>query len=333
MVTAKDVADKAGVSQATVSYVMNGNRPISDEVKKRVRRVMKELGYYPNAAARALAGNGLGTIAFVVQLEENTQMEELLPFITTIITDARNHGYNVMVLPAEEGVDAIERLVGQALVDAVIVMDIKLKDRRISRIAKLSVPTVLVGNPDDPHGLHCVDIDYDSVVRLAMDEIDATGAEKVIAVGDSRRARDSFWFARVFEEKTRELSHRMGIEYELFRPEVPTWSGMMALSEKMNSWESGVYGVVARTPRDTDRIIQLMFEKGMVPGRDAYLIGVCEDSVAEELRAPVTNVSPSAEEVSHRATTTLFDLLEGRTVHEIRQFVQPVLTRRKTSVL
>lgn len=56
MVTAKDVAKRAGVSQATVSYVMSGSRPISEATKKRVHRAMQDLGYVPNANARSLAG-------------------------------------------------------------------------------------------------------------------------------------------------------------------------------------------------------------------------------------------------------------------------------------
>ena len=56
MVTARDVAKRAGVSQATVSYVMSGSRPISEATKKRVRKAMDELGYVPNINARSLAG-------------------------------------------------------------------------------------------------------------------------------------------------------------------------------------------------------------------------------------------------------------------------------------
>ncbi|CBK73952.1 Transcriptional regulators [Butyrivibrio fibrisolvens 16/4] len=56
-VTIKDVAREAGVSVATVSYVVNGRTDlkISDETRKRVLQVINLLNYSPNQAAKALA--------------------------------------------------------------------------------------------------------------------------------------------------------------------------------------------------------------------------------------------------------------------------------------
>jgi len=54
MATIKDVAARAGVSVATVSYVINGTKPVAPETAARVRRAMEELDYHPNAAAQSL---------------------------------------------------------------------------------------------------------------------------------------------------------------------------------------------------------------------------------------------------------------------------------------
>jgi DNA-binding LacI/PurR family transcriptional regulator len=59
------VADKAGVSIATVSRVLNENPRVSEQTRAKVRRAMDELGYQPNASARGLAANTTGTIALV----------------------------------------------------------------------------------------------------------------------------------------------------------------------------------------------------------------------------------------------------------------------------
>jgi DNA-binding LacI/PurR family transcriptional regulator len=55
MATLKEVADKAGVSTATVSYVLNDSRKVRPETEDRVLWAAKELGYQPNSAARSLA--------------------------------------------------------------------------------------------------------------------------------------------------------------------------------------------------------------------------------------------------------------------------------------
>lgn len=65
-VTIKDIARQAGVSIATVSRVVNKNDYVSEEVEKRVRKVIDELGYVPNNVARSLKIEATLTIGFVV---------------------------------------------------------------------------------------------------------------------------------------------------------------------------------------------------------------------------------------------------------------------------
>ena len=57
MVSLKTIAEKCGVSTATVSKALNDQRDISEETKSRVRKTAEALGYFPNAAARALKTN------------------------------------------------------------------------------------------------------------------------------------------------------------------------------------------------------------------------------------------------------------------------------------
>ena len=64
-ITLKDVAQKAGVSIATVSRVLNGNYPVKPEIETLVRQAVEELGYVQNSIARSLKTNSTYTIAFV----------------------------------------------------------------------------------------------------------------------------------------------------------------------------------------------------------------------------------------------------------------------------
>jgi DNA-binding LacI/PurR family transcriptional regulator len=54
--TIADVAREAGVSQASVSFALNGQRGVSESTRRRVIAVAKEIGWNPNGAARATAG-------------------------------------------------------------------------------------------------------------------------------------------------------------------------------------------------------------------------------------------------------------------------------------
>ncbi len=82
MVTLKDVAKKAGVSIATVSYVLNGTKKLSSEIEKKVKDAAGELNYHPNMAARMLRNGQGSNIALIVPDLSNPWFSELAHYIT-----------------------------------------------------------------------------------------------------------------------------------------------------------------------------------------------------------------------------------------------------------
>ncbi|GAA2277916.1 hypothetical protein GCM10010145_58660 [Streptomyces ruber] len=103
MVTSKDVALRAGVAQSTVSCVMSGSRAISPATRAKVERAMRELGYHPNAGARALKLRRTSVLGLVVRFSAQTELAGVLPFIETVTATARGHDYDVVLVPADEG--------------------------------------------------------------------------------------------------------------------------------------------------------------------------------------------------------------------------------------
>ena len=71
-VTIKDVAKAAGTSVSTVSKVLNGHYSISEETAQRVRKVMKELHYYPSASAQSIAKGTTRIVTVLTSLSPNT---------------------------------------------------------------------------------------------------------------------------------------------------------------------------------------------------------------------------------------------------------------------
>ena len=78
MVTARDVAERAGVSTSTVSHVLNGTRIVSDELRTRVLEAAHDLGYEANAVARSLKTRRSHTIALITPDIGN-------PFFTSVV--------------------------------------------------------------------------------------------------------------------------------------------------------------------------------------------------------------------------------------------------------
>ena len=87
--TIEEIADKAGVSKATVSRVMNGTAKVSDETKTKVEATIKKFNYAPNLNARKLAGGSGGSIALV--LDESIDQFFSNPFWRLVVDGFISH--------------------------------------------------------------------------------------------------------------------------------------------------------------------------------------------------------------------------------------------------
>lgn len=98
--TIKDVAAKAGVSVATVSYVINErhDKRISDETRKKVLQIINLLNYKPNSSAKSLATNKTYKVALYVTKEDSLyKRSEQLYIIETLTELLKNEGYRLIL--------------------------------------------------------------------------------------------------------------------------------------------------------------------------------------------------------------------------------------------
>ena len=94
-VTRKEVAERAGVSVAVVSYVVNeGPRPVSPETQARVKEAIRELGYYPNELARSLSRKQTATIGLIIPSLINPVYAEIANSLESVCAA---EGYMVML--------------------------------------------------------------------------------------------------------------------------------------------------------------------------------------------------------------------------------------------
>lgn len=331
--TSKDVARLAGVSQSTVSYVMTGKRPISEETRQRVLSTIERLTYEPNAGARALASQRTRVIGLVVPFREVAD-RAVLPFIETTTSLARAHDHEVLLVTSDEGSAGLRRVAGRSLCDAIVLMDIEARDDRIPVAASLPVPVILIGVPEDPAGLHCVDLDFELAARMAVEELAETGHDRLIFIGYPAETLDrDLNFVRRFLDSARATADRHGLPYELIGPVEPGRAGARAAVERVLAGHAeGRLGVVLPNSPSYQPMLSALEARGVVPGRGVSVIALCADAVAEELEPPVTNVSLEPRDVVRRAMRTLFWLLEP-TIEgppPAIELVPPRLTRRET---
>ena len=97
MVSLKTIAEKCGVSTATVSKALNDQRDISEETKSRVRKTAEALGYFPNAAARALKTNRSYNIGVLFEEEAGSGLthEYFSGVLNGLKVQSEKQGYDI----------------------------------------------------------------------------------------------------------------------------------------------------------------------------------------------------------------------------------------------
>jgi LacI family transcriptional regulator len=160
--TIKDIAKKADVSIATVSYVINGTKSISPETRKRVLRTIKSLDYHPSKSARNLVTGNTGNIGFILTDDHFLRTE---PFYTKIFLgtefEARSEGYYILLTSIKSDFDRkdiLPRFVLNNSVDGIIIAG-KISHDLIEKLSSYKLPTVFVDYIPPSNGYPLVLID------------------------------------------------------------------------------------------------------------------------------------------------------------------------------
>lgn len=143
-VTRKDVAREANVSETIVSYVMNNNRYVDKEKRKRVEEAVKKLGYRPNNIARALKGKKLNHIIFVA---DQIVTEHFSLLMNEIDKYAYDLGYMVSLCANRNDEQFVQSIISRCF-DGVIISSISFPLEYIQELIDANIPVVLLENRD-----------------------------------------------------------------------------------------------------------------------------------------------------------------------------------------
>jgi DNA-binding LacI/PurR family transcriptional regulator len=192
------------VSRSTVSYALTGKRPVSEATRRRVQDVIDELGYRPNAAARALKEGRARTLGLVIPPAGQRLTSMQLDFVASVAEAAARADLDVLLSPSGGDQErSFERVVTGGRVDGVILMEIRMSDPRVVRLQQAGTPFVTIGRTADPSGMWWVDVDYATLVERCVDHLADLGHRDIALVdrspglvasgyGPSHRAREGF---------------------------------------------------------------------------------------------------------------------------------------------
>jgi DNA-binding LacI/PurR family transcriptional regulator len=200
VVQMKDVAERAGVSLSTVSFVLNKKRTksISPETSRRVWAVAQELNYHVNVHARRLARGQSNFVGLIISEIAN-------PFFPDVIrgfeTAASDRGLELLLYNTEYQPERMEAAVNKMLgegVRGVAIMTSTFSDEQLKALASRRIPVVLLSVGPNPPRARKIEINFSKGMLEAIDHLVALGHKRFgvisgpLHIGSAATTRDAF---------------------------------------------------------------------------------------------------------------------------------------------
>ncbi len=143
-VTRADVAKLANVSGTIVSYVINNNRYVDKEKRKRVEEAIKALNYRPNNIARALKGKNSDHIIFIADEITNEHFSQI---ISEMDKYAYDRGYLISLCANRNSEEFVSQIISRQY-DGIVISSISFPEAFIQQFVNANIPVVLLKNRD-----------------------------------------------------------------------------------------------------------------------------------------------------------------------------------------
>lgn len=175
----RDVAQRAGVSIATVSRTVNRIPTVNPELASRVWKAIDEVGYLPNTQARALVSGRSRMLGLIVSEITN-------PFFPELVQEFENlavaQGYEVLIGSTNYDPARTESLMRRLLqrnVDGVAVMTFGVEEELVKKLVEREFPLVFVDAGPDLPNIHLLKVDYAEGIRQGVQHLAALGHRSI----------------------------------------------------------------------------------------------------------------------------------------------------------
>jgi len=315
MITITDVAAKAGVSRATVSYVLNGRDSsvrISDLTRQRVMETATELGYRRNELARAMITGKNRMLGFWVM---QSNREPVVRVLSGAMKEADENGYFIKMLGLDNGSlddSTLARCVEWRLSGIIAIhAPTATMQQLYPKIVDTGIPFVTVDSQESNAG--CLNISADNAggMEAAVQHLLDLGHSRIAFLGGQHEADDTISGAR--ERSYRGTMRRAGFEDKV-QVEHGDWVA------EFTDWQQDATANAARRLLDCPArptaivcasdhmamiVVRLASERGLAVPRDLSVTGFDDVTVATLYNPPLTTVAQPFESVGRAAVRYL----------------------------
>ncbi|MEV4877270.1 LacI family DNA-binding transcriptional regulator [Streptomyces cyaneofuscatus] len=323
--TLEEVAARAGVGRGTASRVINGSPRVSEATREAVEAAVAELGYVPNRAARALAGNRTDAIALVVPEPETRFFAE--PYFSAIVrgVGAALADTEMQLLLTLAGNDRERRRLAQYLtahrVDGVLLVAVHADDPLPELLEQLGMPCVISGARHAAEPLASVDSDNFEGARAAVEHLITRGRRSVATI----TGRLEVYGAQRRLDGYRAALAAAGLppDERLIAPADFTEKGGARAMRELLARRPHLDAVFAASDVMAAGARQVLREADRRIPEDVALIGFDDSVVARHMHPALTSVRQPIEEMGRRMAQLLLEEIAGRVGEERPTVVLP----------
>lgn len=333
MATIKDVARAAGVSIATVSYVLNNKTDaISEETQRVVWEAVERIGYTPNITARNLRASQSRLIGYAWHEVPRDQVSPVLDRFTYFLAQyAEAAGYHILTFtyPPQDPQPVYDDLIRTGRVDGFVISGTFLDDPRIAFLIERGVPFVSFGRSNPTWPFTWVDTDGEAGARLAVQRLLELKHERIAFLG---------WPPPSLAGEHRENGYRQALQSHGVSAG-PVWYGE-------NTEESGRAALrqwlgIPRGQRPTAAFavsdlmaIGLLNEAehhGVEIGVELSVVGFDDAPASQYLRPALTTLRQPIPDIARAIISLLEARLNKTTRSHVHRLFAPELIERKSA--
>lgn len=307
----KEIAEKLGISPATVSRALNDKPGVSDNLRQRVLEVAAELNFTPNLAARSLVGATTHTIAFMVHQQAFPVSSD--PFYFVILRGVEralaDAGYHVVLTTVGDGAIHADhlRVVRERRVDGAILAGPDIPPALVLSLAQQGLPLVLVDNALERTALDSVLCDNREGAHSAVEHLLEHGYTSVAFVGGP-----TTWLStRRRGEGYVEAMNEKGLQTVLLHESETTILTGLHAGHELLDMDEPPRAVFAVNDAMALGVMRAARERGLRVPEDLAVVGFDDISMAESAHPPLTTVRIAKEMMGELAARRLLELLAG----------------------
>lgn len=305
----KMIARKAGVSISTVSRVMNGSKPVSPELQKRVYDAVKQMDYKPNSIARSLILNKTNLIGVVVPDVSNSFHAQLLSGIEGYAAQA---DYGVIICNVYRSLDKKQsyfNLMLERHVDGIILLHDNTLDE-LSAFQKISsIPLVYASVPVEGAAIPFVGIDEVSAAYEAVQYLISKGHQEIGLIYG-----ECYALGRLRKEGYCKALRDHGIpvteDFMVHKPSSVD-CGYQAMEQllKLGKHPSAVFCV---SDEMAVGALDCVLDRGLKVPEDISLIGFDDIDLSQVVRPKLTTIHQPIHEIGSEAARLMIDMIERK---------------------